>query len=191
MGDYTTPVEDNLLGLSSREELDNAEAIGIIRAEEYILDLDVDDPITATVVLSIHKESFGHLYEWAGKWRDRDIQAGQHIPPNYVQVPNLMYQFLDDLNYRVDNINNISALVKVLAYAHHRLVYIHPFLNGNGRSSRLITDLIAKRFGYENIELYHREKGAKREAYLKSIRIADKGDYSVLEREIKSQLKKL
>lgn len=190
MGDYTPPIDDNLLEISDRDQLNEEEAKGIIRAEEFLYEQDESVEISAGFVLELHKTAFGHLYEWAGQWRKSDFKVGSHIPPRFNDVPTLMYQFLDELSFRLGKIKDIDDLVSVIAYAHHRMVYIHPFNNGNGRSARLLADLIALINGYDHIILYHRE-GEARKTYLKAIGAADQHDYSLLENIIKPQLRAL
>lgn len=64
---YTSPVEDNLLGLTTSQEINEAEAEGVVKAEYFITGLEIETEITAALIKEIHKETFGHLYEWAGK----------------------------------------------------------------------------------------------------------------------------
>lgn len=190
MGDYSPPVEENLLNISDRNQLNEEEAKGIIRAEQFMYDLDESTEIDVPLILNLHKVAFGHLYDWAGKWRTSDFKVGKHLPPPYQQVPTLMYQFLDELKFRLSAISDQESLIATIAYAHHQLVKIHPFNNGNGRTARLISDLIALMNGYDHIILYHRE-GEKRKTYLEAIRKADDYDYSALEALIRQQLRPL
>ncbi len=190
MGDYTPPIYENLLNISDRNKLNEEEAKGIIKAEEFIYELEEDTILTIELILDLHKIAFSHLYEWAGKWRRSDFQVGSHTPPDYTEVPTRMYQFIDEISFRFNNAQNEDKLVSLLAYAHHQLVFIHPFNNGNGRTARLITNLLALLKGYSDIVLYYRE-GDKREQYLKAIRAADSYDYTPLEELIRPQLQKL
>ena len=187
---YTSPVEDNLLGLTSSKEINDAEAEGVVKAEYFITDLESDTQVTSALIKEIHKETFGHLYEWAGKWRTSTPRVGAYIPPEPKDLPNLMYQFEDELKHRMKNIKSEEDLVDTLAYAHHRFVFIHPFTNGNGRTARLLTDLIAILNGYEFIKLYYRE-GKERERYIEAIRAADQYDFTKLKELIKKELRKL
>ena len=75
--------------------------------------------------------------------------------------------------------------------AHHRLVAIHPFVNGNGRTARLFTNLLAYNYGYQNVVLYHRENGEGRARYLHAIRRADAFDLGPLRALISAQLRPL
>lgn len=192
MGEYTTAADDNLLGIGDKALLNELEAKGVLRAEEYMLDLDFPVEITTSLILDIHRTAFGEIYEWAGKWRYKDLQVGSYIPPKYFDVPRLMSEFIYGLNYRLQNLysNDTDALVRELAWAHHRMVHIHPFVNGNGRSARLITDLLAYMHGYQSVELYQRE-GDSRKKYLQAVKFADTYDFSELEQMIRGQLKPL
>ncbi|MCF0068875.1 Fic family protein [Dyadobacter sp. CY261] len=58
-------------------------------------DLDI------SFILEIHRTAFGELYSWAGKGRTIDVQVGKLSPPHPSQVPALMYQYADDVNYRL------------------------------------------------------------------------------------------
>ncbi|MFT2011461.1 Fic/DOC family protein [Pontibacter sp. 13R65] len=189
MGEYTTAADDNLLGIGDKAQLNEMEAKGVLRAEEYMLDLDFPVEITTSLILDIHRTAFGEIYEWAGKWRDKDLQVGSYIPPKHFNVPRLMAEFTYDLNYRLQNTdgNDSEALVRELAWAHHRMVHIHPFVNGNGRSARLITNLMAYMHGYQSVELYQRE-GDGRKKYLQAVKLADTYDFSELEQIIRGQL---
>ena len=84
-----------------------------------------------------------------------------------------------------------SQRLRKLAYAHHRLVAIHPFTNGNGRAARLVTDLLAYNYGYQAVVLYQREQGEARTHYLAAIRQADDYDLRSLQQLIGAQLRPL
>jgi fido (protein-threonine AMPylation protein) len=189
--DETDAPDDNLLGIHNKAELNEEEAKGILRAEEYLLDIEVPLIIDAFLLIDIHKEAFKHLYEWAGKYRTSNPNAGPHLTMPFQFVPSKLYQFMDEVKYRYYRIADKEGLVKVLAYAHHGIVEIHPFANGNGRTARLFTDLLAYSKGYQSVELYHRDAGEPRKKYLQAIRLADKGDYTLLEDMIRAQLREL
>ena len=172
---YSASVDDNLLGITSIEELNLAEQEGIIRAENHILDLDKDIELSTRLIKEIHSVAFSHIYDWAGVYRTETVLAGQHTPPRFHQVPTLMEQFIGNLNVRIER----EAIDEILCFAHHSLLFIHPFKNGNGRTARIFTNLIALKNGYQNIEIYVRE-GESRKDYLAAVRAADKGNYKPL-----------
>ncbi|MES2047808.1 MAG: Fic family protein [Pseudomonadota bacterium] len=72
-----------------------------------------------------------------GVWREVGVKVGQHIPPD----PLTVLQFMDEWNtgYAASKAGE-SALIALMA-AHHRFTWIHPFLDGNGRTARLHTHI--------------------------------------------------
>lgn len=187
INDTTPEVNENLLGLTTPEEINEAEAKGVIEGEKYIINLEENIKISANLILQINKVAFGNLYAWAGKWRDKSVQVGTLLPPEPSQILNFIYQFTDELNYKIDNSTTVDTQVNTLAYCHHKLVFIHPFNNTNGRTARLLTNLIAYKFGYADINLYFRT-GEKRKTYIEAIRKGDSYDYSLLEELIRKEL---
>ncbi|WP_233465717.1 Fic family protein [Burkholderia ambifaria] len=79
-----------------------------------------------------------------GEWRKRDVQVGQHIPPPYEDLPSFMSHF--DMAYGSPRLSRARQLQTVGA-VHHRLLWIHPFLDGNGRVARLMSHALFKRLG--------------------------------------------
>lgn len=185
--DYTPNIEDNLLGLNNKEDINLYEASGITKVELYLQELDTDTNFDISLILEIHRIAFGELYDWAGKWRTIDVQVGKLSPPLFLKVPNLMYQYADEVAFRLSVTEKKEQLAEVFAYLHHRFVWIHPFNNGNGRTARLLLDFAALFKGYEPIQLYHRE-GEARQTYINALRAADNGDYTLLSALILSEL---
>jgi cell filamentation protein len=58
-------------------------------------------------------------------------------------------------------------------------VRIHPFVNGNGRTGRIIMNIAAMRLGYQPLQLYHRE-GDSRKIYIDAMKAADHGNLKPL-----------
>ena len=119
------------------------------------------------------------MYDWAGKWRTASVIVGQLIPPEPTQVVQLMYQFIDNLNYKINNATTLEDKIGCLIFAHYEFIRIHPFNNGNGRTGRIIMNLVGLKFGYKPLELYYRE-GDSRKNYIDAMRAADKGNYNPL-----------
>lgn len=195
MGHYTDAPEDNLLGLTSKEMLNEQEALGVARVERYLLE-EFDYPVELSVglVQDLHRRTFAHLYAWAGQWRTQVPNVGAYLPPPANRVPQLLYEFIDELRHRQSLLGDIpraSAVALLLAFVHHRLVAIHPFPNGNGRTARLFTNLLAYNYGYQEVVLYQREKEEGRAQYLQAIRRADEYDLLPLQMLISAQLRPL
>lgn len=104
--------------------------------------------ITEYVVRSIHALVLRTIDdEEAGRYRQVQvyITGSEYVPSEPVAVPGLMADFGDWLSS-----DEVAALhpVEWAALAHFRLVHIHPFTDGNGRTARLSMNLLLMRMGY-------------------------------------------
>lgn len=187
---YTDGPEENKLGITSFEGINKIEAKGIIDAELLIFEMESDDDISAELILKLHNVAFGSLYDWAGRWRKIDVSVGKLNPPKPERIPNLMYQFLDNLNYKIKIANTVDEVIDCIAYAHYEFVLIHPFNNGNGRLGRIVMNITALKLGYEPINLYSRE-GESRYYYIAALKEADKDDFEPLRLLIRKELRVL
>ena len=104
----------------------------------------LDEP-TAMLDPLGRKEVLNVLHELNRK-ENVTIKGAAHIPPDYITVPELMEKLI--LNYKTWNIYH--PIVKA-ALLHGELVKIHPFIDGNGRTSRLIMNLDLMNSGYNPI----------------------------------------
>ncbi len=78
-----------------------------------------------------------------GEWRagpEHDVAVGRHVPPSSDRVDAFMRYFAD--RYRFDRMGKAGRIISMAA-AHHRFNYIHPFPDGNGRVSRLVSHAMA------------------------------------------------
>jgi hypothetical protein len=110
--------------------------------------------------------------EGPGSFREHDIEPfpGGMQPPLWPEVPALMRDWVNDAR-KTGKIDD-ATLIERLAELHARFEQIHPFLDGNGRTGRLILNLILVRLGYPPAIIY---KG-DRTRYLNALRRADSGD---------------
>lgn len=184
---WTPFPDDNLLGLTDKNEINEIEAKGIATAELYVFELDTDTPISTTLILDIHKIAFGQLYDWAGKWRTTEVTVGQLHPPLPQLIIQAMYQFIDNLNYKISIANTRFEHIDSLVFAHYEFIRIHPFNNGNGRTGRILMNIIAMKFGYKPLELYFRE-GESRKVYIHAMKTADNGSFENLMTLISEEL---
>lgn len=134
-------------GKSIKEHL---EAINHEKAILYLNDLvKENNPITEWNIKSIHGLVLKDIdNENAGKYRKENvtIKGATHIPPDYLMVPELMEKLV--LNY--ENWNDFHPIVQA-ALLHGELVKIHPFVDGNGRTSRLLMNLVLMNRGYNPV----------------------------------------
>lgn len=131
--------------------------------------------------LKLHKEMFGDVWDWAGKIRTVELNFGVKAYLVATEIKKLV----DDLNFWHEN--KTFCVVEISARLHHRAVVVHPFLNGNGRWSRMLANIYLKQNGLEptkwNENLLAKEN-IHRGDYIQALKDADSGDY---ERLIKMQ----
>ena len=184
---WTASPEDNKLGLTNKNLINEYEAKGIASAELFVFGLETDTQISTQLLLEIHSIAFSELYNWAGKWRTIQVTVGQLIPPEPIQILQLMYQFIDNLNFKIANSTTSEEYLDCLTFAHYEFVRIHPFNNGNGRTGRIVMNIVALKFGYQPLELYYRE-GDSRKIYIEAMKSADKGNFEPLKTLIRKEL---
>lgn len=184
---WTPSEEENLLNLTDKNLINEQEAKGIALAELSVLKLDTDTPISTSLILDIHRTAFGHLYDWAGRWRTTNIVVGQLEPPQPYQLIHLMYQFVDNLNFKLSVAQTKEEHIDCLWYAHYEFIRIHPFNNGNGRTGRILMNLVAMKLGYKPLVLYYRE-GESRRVYIDAMKAADKRNFEPLRDLISDEL---
>jgi Fic family protein len=86
-------------------------------------------------LLQVKMEDAGEVLSLVpGAWRERDVKVGRHIAVSPGAIPRLMEHF-EWAYRRLGRIDSITAV----AATHHRFVWIHPFLDGNGRVARLMS----------------------------------------------------
>lgn len=79
-----------------------------------------------------------------GEWRRYDVEVGYHVPPAHGDLPRFMARF--DRAYQNPPLSTLRQIQTVGA-VHHRFLWIHPFLDGNGRVARLMSHALFKRLG--------------------------------------------
>lgn len=144
--------------------------------------------ITESDILNLHAIILGNINpEWAGFYRNGQVRItfAEHKPPNYKLVPKLIGEVVELLNKKVRG----TKAIEVAAEIHHKLVFIHPFWDGNGRLARLLANIKLMQAGFPPIVL----KKRNRLSYYNALEKADKGDLgpltSMIAREVEHTLK--
>lgn len=134
-------------GKSIKEHL---EAINHEKAILYLDELVQEkQPITEWNIKNIHQLILKEIdSENAGKYRRENltIKGATHIPPDYTVLPELMEKLI--VNYKTWDKYHPTIQAALL---HGELVKIHPFVDGNGRTSRLIMNLDLMNHGYNPV----------------------------------------
>lgn len=150
-------------GKSIKEHL---EAINHEKAILFLDDLVKDnEPISEWNIKNIHQLILKDIdNENAGRYRKENvtIKGATHIPPDYLKVPELMEKLI--LTY--NTWNEYHPIIQA-ALLHGELVKIHPFVDGNGRTSRLLMNLDLMNSGYNPVII-------KKESRLKYYEALDK-----------------
>ncbi|OYW52798.1 MAG: hypothetical protein B7Z29_18150 [Hyphomicrobium sp. 12-62-95] len=132
---------------------------------------DQETPITDQRVL-------GEVWTWAGQYRLNDVNIGNTAPH---QIEVAVHQVFDDARAWIEYKSFEPAEIAIRL--HHRLVLIHPFVNGNGRSTRLMADVAAKSLGLKPFTWGAdslAETGEARAAYVAALKAADNHDLDPL-----------
>lgn len=162
--------------ITTRRELNDAEFKNISEASKRFFLSRKKFQFTISSLYKTHKEMFGKVWTWAGKKRKTEKNVGV----DKAQIDVELKKLIDDLEYWLKQDMNT---VEISARLHHRLVYIHPFNNGNGRWARFIVNLFLKDhlnsyLDFPEDELLLTTK--IRKVYIKALKEADDLNYKPL-----------
>ncbi|MDN5852185.1 MAG: Fic family protein [Actinomycetia bacterium] len=115
--------------------------------------------------------------EAPGNWRQHDLhEFGDGMkPPTFPEIDALMRDWVDQVNTLTEP-DEAMPFPERLARAHTRFECIHPFLDGNGRTGRLLLNLVLVRLGYPPAVIFKND----RSRYLAALQRADRGEYGPL-----------
>jgi Fic-DOC domain mobile mystery protein B len=179
-----TPIDDisELIPthITTKAQLDEWEANNISSAVRKYLIKKKTKVITIEWIKQVHMDMFDETWKWAGKFRTRNINIGV----DWHMVQEEVKKLIDDIDFWEENGKGLNLLEQSVRI-HHRLVRIHPFLNGNGRHARLIADIFL--FSHDHkLPIWPDEKLINstdlRVTYIRALKDADKGNYSPLEK---------
>lgn len=145
-------------------------------AIEYVESLaDKKDPLSAFHVRQIHGLVLSQIdNENAGQYRKTEVRiaGAKHIPP---EAWDIQQRMSDWENWLKESQKKIHP-VELAALAHHQLAAIHPFIDGNGRTARLVMNLILFRHGYPPAVILR----VNRKQYYQVLNQADSGQFAPL-----------
>jgi len=126
--------------------------------------------ISQDIVQKTHEIVTKGILKDAGKYRTDNVRitGSTTTPPSYLKIVKIMDEYIQYI--KKIKLNPI----KKAAFIHHRLVWIHPFYDGNGRVARLLTNFHLMKKGYPPIVL----KKEERKKYYDTLNKADHGDLS-------------
>lgn len=173
-------------GKSIKEHL---EAINHEKAILFLDDLVKDnEPISEWNIKNIHQLILKNIdNENAGRYRKENvtIKGATHIPPDYLKVPELMEKLILTYNTWSEYHPIIQA-----ALLHGELVKIHPFVDGNGRTSRLLMNLVLMNNGYNPVIIKKESRFKYYEALDKAHTIGNYTDFVKLVTKLEIEMLK-
>jgi len=164
--------------IRTRRELSVAEARNIAKAAvKYLAERPTKRraPFDLSWCLRLHREMFGDIWDWAGQPRAVELNLGGPASQVSVQLDGLMKDLATWGDFDVDLLERAVRL-------HHRAVKIHPFLNGNGRWSRMLADIWLRRNGQPIVDWPSGigEESPIRAEYIAAVKQADLGEMEPL-----------
>ncbi|WP_145858985.1 Fic/DOC family protein [Pedobacter suwonensis] len=177
----------NKLGLTSLTDINLSEFEGFLKAEIILSErLTPSTKFSVSYILGIHKLALSHLYSFAGKYRDVNISKGGFPFAAARFLNETMKQFEQEIlkelpKKYIDRKQLISNIAKV----HAELLLIHPFREGNGRTARILANLMCRKAGFSSLKF---EKIGEDEFknYVLAIQVATDGEYRLMEKMIDS-----
>lgn len=119
---YARIQEQNLL--RQYDLLTNCIEIGVIKGIEAF---------DKYMLWSLNAAAISNIAQFGGRFRQEPVLVGNHIPPHFDRVPDLVDQFISLIH---ENWETLPYVTLLPAYALWRLNWIHPFIEGNGRTAR-------------------------------------------------------
>jgi Fic-DOC domain mobile mystery protein B len=167
---------DLIPSLATKQELNEWERLNIVEAYAWAFNrrnLVRRDPLEEPYMRDLHQRMFDQTWRWAGRNRTTEKNIGL---PCY-QIRDQLAALLGDARYWLEH--GTFAPDEIAVRLHHRLVFIHPFANGNGRHARLMADVLAQRqgravFTWGSAEIVRASDF--RRAYIEALRAADAND---------------
>lgn len=182
--DGSTPLDhDQIKGirfehLTTMGELDELEDLNIQKGLEWLNRQKSEDYLSMEFLCKLHEKLFGDVWKWAGKFRTAEVNISKYR--TYDVGPQLK-NFFEDLKLWMTS--EKMSWEEISAELHHRLVSIHPFPNGNGRTTRIFTEYFQRRNKLPvtnwKASLAH-DPAERRKTYIKALQKADKGDFRAL-----------
>lgn len=182
LGHLLTPAARNA---AETEAIDRAYAKYVFRAHRKKRG---SEWLTDDFIRKVHADMFGTIWEWGGQYRKVPMNIG--VEPHQIreQIKLLAGDF-----FSWNNPESTMPVVEIAARLQHRLTQIHPFINGNGRHARLLTDI----FLYSRQhpipqwpQIQRMSQGNEiRNQYIRAMKVADEGDITELIQFIEDCLK--
>jgi Fic-DOC domain mobile mystery protein B len=166
--------------ITTRSDLDEFEQLNIEEAIQWLTgkSFSAETLLSERFIRSLHKRMFGDVWSWAGTFRKSNKSIGVDKWHIIISIKDLC----DDARNWIAN--DTFPPDEIAIRFKHRIVSIHCFPNGNGRHSRIMTDLVIENvfnrdpFTWGSNDLT--QSSTLRQSYIQSLRLADSGEFEPL-----------
>ncbi len=164
--------------ITNRADLDQWEQDNINEALAWVEKHRRKDILNELFMRRLHQKMFCNVWRWAGKMRQSEVDLG--VPSTRISME------LKSLSLNVKHWIQTGAFEpdEIAARFHYRLVFIRPFVNGNGRHARLLTDILLENaLGRPNFSWGQTQlapQGLDRKMYIESLVAANQKSYRPL-----------
>lgn len=168
--------------ITRREQLNAAETLNILSAEDWIEGGHLGDLFTVEFYKKLHTRMYDQVWEWAGTLRsETGVRSNIGVAPK--MVPMELERVAMNYNKEWETYDQ-KNLIPFIARYHHALVRVHPFNHGNGRWSRLACDVAIKRLTKVKSITWATDtlniNSDERKHYIAALKQADDFDYQPL-----------
>uniref|UniRef100_A0A915J437 protein adenylyltransferase n=1 Tax=Romanomermis culicivorax TaxID=13658 RepID=A0A915J437_ROMCU len=168
----TRSILETHMVVSGKSIMEHNEILGMDAALRFINStlIHKNRPISIQDILEIHKRVFGFVDPLeAGTFRRTQVFIGGFVPCGPEEIQREMDEFIDWLG--LESTQRIHP-VELAALVHYKFIIIHPFIDGNGRTARILMNLILMRAGFPPVIV----NVAERSGYYETLKIANDGD---------------
>ncbi|MDI6403159.1 Fic family protein, partial [Balneolaceae bacterium ANBcel3] len=172
----------NKLGINDPKQIQKEEYRGFLRAElKFESEIERIDQFDWDLISLIHESALIHLYEFAGKLRQVNISKAGFLFPAAQHLDNTVQAFEQEFLKAIPkSIKTETELIEFTAPVHAELLFIHPFREGNGRTARLFSNLVALKHGFERFH-FDVIKESRMNEYIKAVQSAADKNYEPME----------
>jgi cell filamentation protein len=174
----------NLIDINRKRAMDAVESTELLRTTEKLIRVyDGNHRFNAKDLCTMHKEWLGHIYEWAGNYRNVNLaKSGFPFAAAHL-IPKLMDQFEKRCLavYTPCRMPGKNEMIHALAVVHVELLLIHPFREGNGRLARFLASLMALQAGSPLLD-FGMLKGGRKQEYFRAIQCGLDRRYGPMEK---------
>lgn len=155
----------NKSGIADLRTLQLEEEAALARAYQTLIDeVRIDTPLTCELLRTIHGRIFGDLFEWAGRWRRVQISKPGAIWPAAQFLDQSMEEFERSVldKYPATALAGDDSFCSAVGEIQGEFLAIHPFREGNARTIKLMTNLLAAQTSREFLFYDESAEGVQR-----------------------------